>query len=88
MPKRELPEVLQGIKAVLKPTGLFYLGLWGGRESEGVWEDDAYTPKRFFSFYPDEQIQTVVANFFEILDFKAMTVEGVELHFQSMILRK
>jgi SAM-dependent methyltransferase len=88
VPKKELPKVLQGIKAVLKPAGLFYLGMWGGVESEGVWESDTYIPKRFFSFYSDQQLQTMVANFFEILYFKAICIEGRELRFQSIILRK
>jgi SAM-dependent methyltransferase len=88
VPKKELPDVLRGIKTILKPKGLIYLGLWGGIEFEGVWESDSYTPKRFFSFYPDQQVQEEVANFFEIVYFKPIFVAGMELHFQSMILRK
>jgi hypothetical protein len=80
--------VLKGIRAVLKPKGLFYMGVYGGPESEGIWEDDTYTPKRFFSFYPDERIQKIVSDFFEIFYFKAIPLEEGRPHFQSMILRK
>ncbi len=37
VPDRELPAALRGIRAVLKPGGLFYLGVYGGTEHEGVW---------------------------------------------------
>ena len=87
VPKKEFPEVLQSIQFVLKPTGLFYMGVYGGREFEGIWHEDFYTPKRFFSFYPDQRVQEVVADFFEILYFKAITLEKGKAHFQSMILR-
>jgi SAM-dependent methyltransferase len=86
--KEDLREVLQGIKTVLKPRGLFYLGVWGGIEFEGVWKDDSYTPQRFFAFYPDQRLQAVVADFFEVLYFRPIFIEGRELHFQSMILGK
>jgi hypothetical protein len=56
---------------VLKPTGLFYMGVYGGREFEGIWQEDFYTPKRFFSFYLDHRIQEVVSEFFEILYFNS-----------------
>ena len=88
VPKKDLPSVLQGLKAVLKPTGLFYLGSYGGYDFEGIWPDDPYTPQRFYSFYPDQQIQAIAAEFFELLYFKAIFVEGRGFHFQSMILKK
>jgi len=88
VPKKELPEVLQGIQDVLKPTGLFYMGVYGGNEFEGIWQEDFYTPKRFFSFYPNHRIQEVVSDFFEILYFKVISLEEGKAHFQSMILRR
>ena len=33
--KAQLPEVLAGISRVLKPDGLFYVGLYGGRDFRG-----------------------------------------------------
>jgi SAM-dependent methyltransferase len=88
VPKKDLPVVLKGIEAVLKPEGLLYAAVWGGTDFEGVWEDDPYIPKRFFSFYPDEQIQVVMSEVFEVIEFKPVAIEGRELHIQSMILRK
>jgi SAM-dependent methyltransferase len=88
VPRKELPEVLRGIRDVLKPKGLFYMGVYGGTDFEGMWEDDYYRPKRFFSFYPDRQIQEIVARLFQILYFRGINVGEGKDHFQSMILRK
>ena len=91
LPGRELPQTLRGIRGVLKPGGLFYLGVYGGREHEGVWEDDPYEPKRFFSFHTDERLREIVAGVFEILSFNRLPLDaekGAGLCFQALILRK
>ena len=59
IPKKELPIVLKNIQKVLKPNGLFHLGVYGSEnKSEHIWEDNSYTPKRFFAFYSDEHLKT------------------------------
>ncbi len=90
LPRPELPLVLQSINTILKPAGLFYLGVYGGYDHEGVWQDDAYEPKRFFSFFTDEHLQQVVTEVFEILSFQRILLseENSHLHFQSLVLRK
>lgn len=90
LPERELPDALGGIRTTLKPGGLFYLGVYGGRDHEGVWEDDPYEPKRFFSFRTDERMQEIVASAFEVHSFRRVALDGRTdgLHFQSLILRK
>jgi SAM-dependent methyltransferase len=86
----EFRRVLQNIQRVLAPAGLFYLGLYGADEEfEGVWENDSYTPKRFFSFKTDETIQETTAEVFKPLYFKRIATHGKQvLHFQSLILEK
>ncbi len=90
LPESELPGALRGIQAVLKPGGLFYLGVYGGKDQEGVWEDDPYEPKRFFSLRTDERLREIVVGFFDVHSFRRVTVGGLAegLHFQSLILRK
>ena len=88
VPRMDLPGVLAEIRAVLKPDALFYLGMWGGKEFEGIWEDDYYTPKRFFSFHADAELLKTVQGWFEVVSFKGIDPEGGKGHFQSMILRK
>ena len=88
VPKKDLGRVLETIKRLMKPDGLFYMGVYGKEDFEGVWELDEYVPKRFFSFYTDEVIQKVVSDYFEVVYFKAVPLEDDERHFQSMILRR
>ena len=90
VPKSDLPEILLTIKRLMKPAGLFYLAVYGGMESEGVFEDDHHWPKRFFSFYTDEQMMELAGSVFEIHDFKVIMPEEVSegLHVQRLILRK
>jgi len=85
----EFRHVLENIRQVLAPNGLFYLGTYGGNEEfEGIWEKDSYIPKRFFSLRTDEQIQQITTQIFELLSFEHVTIEGNDSHFQSLILRK
>jgi SAM-dependent methyltransferase len=87
VPKGEVDAVLREVRRVLRPDGLFYMGLYGGRDSEGIWEDDHYRPRRFFSFYTDEAIQAVVGQFFALRHFKQIPLQNDGLHFQSLILQ-
>ncbi|MBB4822825.1 SAM-dependent methyltransferase [Sporosarcina luteola] len=89
VPKADIKGVLKEIKRVVKPSGLFYLGVYGGENSEGIWEGDHYTPKRFFSFFDDESLKDILSEFFLIEYFNVVPKEtiGGKFHFQSVILR-
>jgi SAM-dependent methyltransferase len=87
VPEPLLSGVLVAIRQVLVPDGLFYYGQWGGKRSEGIWEEDINEPKRFFSLYPDAELQTIVSEHFTILSFEAIIVEGQDSHYQSFFLR-
>lgn len=89
VPKVDLPQVFGEIYQILKPAGLFYLGQYGGVEQAGVYSEDHYRPRRFFSFLTDEGIQQLSGEFFELLSFRAIPLPGEdERHFQSLILRR
>ncbi|MUK88900.1 methyltransferase domain-containing protein [Ornithinibacillus sp. L9] len=90
VPKSHIREVLAEIRRVLKPSALFYLGLYGGMNWEGVWPNDSYEPKRFFSFFEEESIKELLADFLEVEYFNVLpaSVVGGSLSFQSIILRK
>ncbi|MBU5483793.1 GNAT family N-acetyltransferase [Clostridium sp. MSJ-11] len=87
VPKENLPKVLNEIEKILEPGGIFFMGVYGGEDSEGVWEEDVYNPPRFFSFYTDERIKEVVSKHFSIVSFERVET-GEKFHFQSIILRK
>lgn len=89
VPKPDLPRVLQSIRRVLKPGGLFFMAVYGGFEHEGVWDEDYHQPQRFFAFYTDERIQEIVAQIFKLEQFTAVDNNNeVGLHSQILILRK
>lgn len=90
VPKEELREVLEEIRRVMRPEGLFYLGVYGGEDFEGIWSEDTYNPKRFFSFYENQSIRELLSEFFTIEYFTIVPKEivGGKYDFQSIILRK
>jgi len=93
IPKDHLPAALSNICSILSEEGLFYWGQYGwgqhGAEyNEGIYQDDTYEPKRFFSLLDDKQIQEFASTFFTIDDFEKIELENSSpLHFQSLILR-
>ncbi len=87
--KVELPGVLKAIHYILKPGGLFYVGVYGGTDFEGVRMNDWADPPRFSSFFTDEGICEVVGEVFDILEFRKIVYqEDVDHHFQSLFLKK
>lgn len=87
--KNEFPLVLKEIEKILKPGGFAYIGVYGGYEFEGIWEDDHQRPKRFFSFFTDAQIEKEVIKIFDIHFFERLDVDSKsDLHYQSLILEK
>ena len=89
VPKAHIDELLQIIAELLMPGGLFYYGVYGGKDHEGLFEEDTYSPKRFFSFHTDDRLKMLTEKYFTIVYFKAVTLEPErDIHFQSMILRR
>lgn len=86
IPKNHLPEVLTGIRRVLKPGGLFYMGVYGGQNSEGVWEGDSNEPKRFFSFFEDDGLKQTLQELFTVVSFNTLPHSDV-LNFQSVVMK-
>lgn len=87
VPKPDLPAILQRLQNLLQPDGLFYMGVYGGEDWQGIYEEDQHEPKRFFSFYTNEHIQRVVGQFFSLVYFKEIAVPDSGQDFQSMIWR-
>lgn len=87
VPTDDLPAVLRKLHELLRPEGLFFLGVYGGFEQEGTHEKDEHNPPRFFAHHTDEFMQQVTAPFFEIVSFKTILLQGKTWHFQCMILR-
>ena len=88
VPRADLHDTLASISGSLNPGGLFYWGQYGGRESEGIYGEDRYEPKRFFSLLTDRQIADEASKLFSLEQFATIELEdGDELHYQSLLLR-
>ncbi|MEW9698695.1 class I SAM-dependent methyltransferase [Paenibacillus sp. SI8] len=88
VPKTSLNQVLVQIDRVLKPEGFIYLGIYGGYESEGIWEEDSYRPQRFFAFYENEHLLRIVSEMFEVEQFDLLPMAGMTVDYQAIIARK
>jgi len=87
--KAEFPDVLRRIAALLQKDGLAFIGVFGGPAHEGIWDNDRYTPKRFFSFFSDEALEQEVSKVFDVINFHCVFFEPDDpLHFQSLSLKK
>lgn len=86
VPNADLPAVLAEIARVLRPGGLFFLGVYGGSEGEGPADADDHVPARFFAWRSDEQILQFASRRFEVVDFHIAQV-GTNHRFQSLTLR-
>ncbi|GAB4054203.1 class I SAM-dependent methyltransferase [Catellatospora paridis] len=86
VPDADLPAVLDNIRRVLRPGGLFYLGVWGGRHHEGDIDTDRHEPRRFFAWRTDEALLAYARGSFEVEDFHVVGVG--EFQFQSLTLRR
>jgi SAM-dependent methyltransferase len=80
VPNASLSLALAGIRTVLRPGGLFYLGVYGGGDSEEGFSEDG----RLFSFRTDQELLTYAKDHFDILDFHV--VPARQARFQSLTL--
>jgi SAM-dependent methyltransferase len=87
VPNADLPAALAAIGDVLRPGGLFFLGVYGGDGSEGIADWDDHDPPRFFSMRTDEQIRRYATDVFDLVDFHTLDVDG-GFRFQSLTLRR
>jgi SAM-dependent methyltransferase len=85
VPNADLPAVLTGIRGVLAPSALLYMGMYGGEEFEGILPDDWHSPARFFSFRSDDQLLQLISPYFKLIDFRSIPQERG--HFQALTLR-
>ena len=88
VPNADLPGVLAAIRAVLRPGGLLFVGVYGGDKSaEGPIENDEHVPPRFFSWRTDEQLLGFATAGFDVVDFHSVD-PGRDHRFQSLTLRR
>lgn len=91
VPKKDLRMVLAHIYNTLNTNGIFFYGVYGGRDEEKIITDTSkMNLPRLFSFLSDETLRQVVESKFEVIDFQPISIGNDKpgLHFQSLFLRK
>jgi cyclopropane fatty-acyl-phospholipid synthase-like methyltransferase len=95
VPKNDLCHVLNEINLVLEKDGLFYMGLYGGQDTENEFiKSEVSDAPRFFAFHSDNYLKATLENYFELLDFETLDIgsgEGVNTAvdiFHSVTMRK
>ncbi|GAB2960269.1 hypothetical protein GCM10027203_76540 [Nonomuraea fastidiosa] len=88
VPDSDLPAVLEAVRGLLRPGGVFFFGVYGGGAllGEGPYDGDDHEPPRFFSFRGDEELQEFGRRLFEVVDFHV--VGAGKQRFQSLTLRR
>ncbi len=86
--KSDLQKALEEAHRVLMPKGLFYLGVYGGKDFEGnmKWKD-YYDEERFFAFYEFINYKSILGRFFTIVDAREIPL-SVDLLFHAFLLKK
>ena len=87
IPKQDFEQVLRLISDRLNENGLMYLGIWGDQNFEGIWEQDIYKPKRFFSFWKTEALLEVLQRSFRLEYYRRLEPHEGRI-FNSLIVRK
>jgi SAM-dependent methyltransferase len=89
VPRKDFSHILKQIHDLLTPEGVFFLGQHGGRDFEGIYPEDHYNPKRFFSLMNDDEIQRIAGSVFSIERFDTLQLDPeAEFHFQYLYLRR
>jgi SAM-dependent methyltransferase len=92
VPNHDLPAVLAAVRAILRPGGLLFVGVYGAQDgdesTEGPLDDDRHVPPRFFSWRTDEQLLGFAADArFDVVEFHPVDT-GRGYRFQSLTLRR
>ena len=87
VPKEKIRDILEQISRVLKPSGIFFLGMKKGN-NEGFRVQDKYPGiKRWFSLYTDKELRTYLVPLFHIESYFEITRD--EQHsYMNYILKK
>ena len=90
VPKTDLCHVLNEINLVLETNGLFYMGLYGGQDTENEFvKSEVSDAPRFFAMHSERYLKTALENYFEILDFETLVIGADRSDiFHSITMRK
>ncbi len=86
IPKNALRSALEEAKRVVKPDGLLYMGVYGGKDFEGHLKKDYYEDERFFSFYCFNDYIRILEQFYVVQDARQIQLSD-EVMFHAFLLK-
>ena len=87
VPREKLPEVLANFHRLLQPGGLFYLGIYGGRDEAELRRDSL--GERYFVSWSEDALQQAFSRWFEPVHFRRVDFDKPWPDcFQSWILAR
>jgi cyclopropane fatty-acyl-phospholipid synthase-like methyltransferase len=91
VPKNDLQNVFFEINSVLNKDGLFYMGVYGGNDTEDeLYNSDIPDIPRYFAFHSGNYLKAILEKYFHIINFDNIKIENrgeIEI-FYSIIMRK
>jgi len=91
VPRNDFCHVLNEIFNVMETGGLFYMGLYGGQDTENEFvKSDVSDAPRLFAFYSVSFLRAALSNYFNLLVFETLDIgAGAEAGiFHSVTMRK
>ena len=91
VPKIDLNNVLHEIELTLDTNGLFYMGLYGGTDTENEFVNSEVSDvPRFFAFHSASYLKSILTEYFDVISFETIDI-GINREkdiFHSIVLRK
>jgi len=93
VPKTDFDLILNEINLVLEPNGLFYMGLYGGNDTESNITSQISTAPRFYAFHSKDYLTSMLKPHLKIISYEQISVTkksqefDIEI-FHSFIMRK
>jgi len=76
VPKKKMKNVLRKIYEILKPDGIFFIGMTEG-SFEGMEEDEKYSgEKRFKVYYTEKELLKILSGYFTILNISKVKLKN------------
>ena len=87
VPDADIDAALAEIARVLQPGAPLAIGVWGGRDWEGLRDQDDIVPRRFFSLRSDDRLREILGRHGTVERFDTWAGNGASWTYQAVVLR-
>ena len=87
LPKNRIYNSIARVRELLRPNGLFFIGMVEG-DKEVLYKNDKNNHQRFFSLYQIDELKQILGDYFEIISFKKFNVRTSQSPYINFLCRK